>query len=55
MGLNASFVVLIPKKDNLVKIEDYRLIFLINSIYKVLAKLLANKLRRVMDGIIGSK
>lgn len=51
-GSNSSFIVLIPKKDNPQKINDYRPISLIGCMYKVLAKLLANWLRRVMDFLI---
>ena len=50
-SLNATFLVLIPKKGN-VDIKDYRLISLLGSLYKILAKVLANRLRRVMDKVI---
>ncbi|GLT91015.1 hypothetical protein SLE2022_089250 [Rubroshorea leprosula] len=54
-GLNASFIVLIPKKENIVRIGDYRPISLISCMYKVIPKLLANKLRCVLDRLIGKQ
>ncbi|GKV27405.1 hypothetical protein SLEP1_g36578 [Rubroshorea leprosula] len=47
-GSNASFIVLIPKVENPQKIEEYRPISLIGVMYKILAKLLANRLRKVI-------
>lgn len=37
-GFKSSFIALIPKKNNPVGVQDYRPISLINSIYKVVAK-----------------
>ncbi|GKV02337.1 hypothetical protein SLEP1_g14790 [Rubroshorea leprosula] len=54
-GLNTSFIVLVPKVDNPQKIEEYRPISLIGVIYKILAKLLANRLKVVLDGIVGEQ
>ena len=51
-SLNATFLVLIPKKGNVEDIKDYRPISLIGGLYKILAKVLANKLRRVLDKVI---
>jgi hypothetical protein len=51
-SLNASFIVLIPKKQNASNIRDFRPISLIGSVYKLLAKVLANRLRMVLDGLI---
>lgn len=51
-GLNSSFIVLIPKKDNPQKIEKYRLISPIGCMYKVLTKILANWLRKVTNSVI---
>ena len=51
-SLNATFLALIPKKSNAVNIKDFRPISLIGSIYKILAKVLANRLRLVLDGLI---
>jgi hypothetical protein len=45
-------VTLIPKKQNAVDIRDFRPISLIGSVYKILAKVLANRLRRVLDGLV---
>jgi hypothetical protein len=51
-SLNATFISLIPKKINAVNIRDFRPISLIGCIYKLLAKVLANRLVLVLDGII---
>jgi hypothetical protein len=51
-SLNASFIVLIPKKQNASNIRDFRPISLIGSIYKLLAKVPANRLKGVLDKLI---
>lgn len=43
-GLNASFVVLIPKTSHASKVEDYRPIVLGNFLYKIISKILAARL-----------
>ena len=50
--LNASFLSLIPKKNNALNIKDFRLISLVGSMYKLLSKVLANRLRLVLDKLI---
>ncbi|GKV35665.1 hypothetical protein SLEP1_g43906 [Rubroshorea leprosula] len=52
-GLNASFITLIPKVSNPQKIEEYRPISLIGAMYKIVAKLLANRLKEVISYVIG--
>ena len=49
---NASFLTLIPKKCNAVNIKDFRPISLVGSVYKLLSKVLANRLRVVLDNLI---
>ena len=51
-SLNATFLVLIPKKGNADDIKDYRPISLLGGLYKILAKGLANWLRRVIDKVV---
>uniref|UniRef100_A0A2N9EQD7 Reverse transcriptase domain-containing protein n=1 Tax=Fagus sylvatica TaxID=28930 RepID=A0A2N9EQD7_FAGSY len=51
-SLNATFISLIPKKMNATNIRDFRPISLIGSMYKLLAKVLANRLARVLDGVV---
>ena len=51
-SLNASFLSLIPKKNNALNIKDFRPISLVDSVYKLLSKVLANRLRRVLDNLI---
>lgn len=53
-GLVASFVTLIRKKSGADNVRDFRPISLIGSAYKILAKLLANRLRQVLQSIISS-
>ncbi|GAU43943.1 hypothetical protein TSUD_284500 [Trifolium subterraneum] len=51
-GINATFIALIPKVDNLQRLNDFRPISLVGSLYKILAKVLANRLRLVMGSVI---
>ncbi|KAK3189922.1 hypothetical protein Dsin_029483 [Dipteronia sinensis] len=51
--VNRTHVVLIPKVGRPETIKDFRPISLVSSMYKILAKVLANRLRKVMDAIIG--
>ena len=51
-SMNASFLTLIPKKCNVVNINDFRPISLLGSVYKLLSKVLANRLRMVLDNLI---
>lgn len=45
---SASFISLIPKKEGVRKIKDYRLKNLVGSFYKLLAKVLSCRLEEVM-------
>jgi hypothetical protein len=51
-SLNATFFALIPKKNDAMNIKDFRLISLIGSVYKLLSKVLANRLKEVLDDVI---
>ncbi|KAJ9685133.1 hypothetical protein PVL29_017245 [Vitis rotundifolia] len=51
---NASFIVLLPKKSMAKRISDYRLISLITSLYKIIAKVLAGRLRGILHETIHS-
>ena len=50
-SLNSSFIALIPKKHNAI-VRDFRPINLIGSVYKIVAKVLANRLKGVLDKLI---
>ncbi|KAK2662363.1 hypothetical protein Ddye_000937 [Dipteronia dyeriana] len=52
-NLNHTFLVFIPKTKNLESLHDYMPISLIGSLYKVLAKVLANRLKLLMNSAIG--
>ena len=47
-SLNATFLVLVPKKQNVEDLKDLRPISLVGGLYKILAKVLANRIKRVM-------
>ena len=54
-SLNASFIaLLISKKHNAINISDFRPISLIGSIYKIVAMVLANRLKWVLDKLISA-
>ncbi|WJX67068.1 hypothetical protein P8452_51564 [Trifolium repens] len=51
-GINSTFIALIPKVDNPQKLNDFRPISLVGSMYKILAKVLANRLRQVVGSVV---
>ena len=51
-SLNATFIALISKKNDASYIRDFRPISLVGSVYKILAKVLANCLKEVLDQLI---
>ncbi|KAG7951253.1 hypothetical protein I3843_13G156700 [Carya illinoinensis] len=51
-SLNATFITLIPKKHGTKVVEDFRPISLVSGVYKIISKVLANRLSSVMEHII---
>jgi hypothetical protein len=51
-GINSTFIALIPKVDNPQSLNEFRPISLVGSLYKILAKVLANRLRMVLGSVI---
>jgi hypothetical protein len=51
-SLNATFVTLIPKKHGADELKDFHPISLVGGMYKIIAKLLANRLSVVLGKII---
>ncbi|GJR56538.1 RNA-directed DNA polymerase, eukaryota [Tanacetum coccineum] len=49
---NYSFIALIPKTQGAKMVKDFRPISLIGSLYKIITKLLANRLVTVIDGLV---
>lgn len=50
--MNTSFIALIPKIIGAVNFKDFRPISLLGSVYKILVKVLANRLRQVTGNLI---
>jgi len=51
-GCNASFITLVPKKDNPSDLNEFRPISLVGCVYKILSKILANRLKKVLPSVI---
>lgn len=53
--MNATLIALIPKKSDATNIKDFRPISLIGCVYKLLAKVLANRLKGSLGSIISAE
>lgn len=54
-GCNSSFITLAPKVKDPMALSDYRPISLIGCLYKIIAKLLALGLKKVIGSVIGEE
>jgi hypothetical protein len=53
-SLNATFISLIPKKADAEEMKDFRPISLVGRVYKIVSKVLANRMRTVLGKIISN-
>ena len=53
-SLNATFIVLIPKKGSIEDLRDFQPISLVGSLYKLLTKGMANRLKRVVGRVVSN-
>lgn len=53
-SFNATFVSLIPKKNDVLDVRDFRPISLIGGIYKIIFKVLTNRFKSVLGKIISN-
>ncbi|GLT61308.1 hypothetical protein SLA2020_340270 [Shorea laevis] len=51
-SLNATFIALIPKISGATDLKDFRPISLVSGVYKIIAKVLANRLKKVLEKIV---
>jgi hypothetical protein len=51
-SINSTFISLIPKIQGVKEVKDFRPISLVSGVYKIISKVLANRMRKVMDKII---
>jgi hypothetical protein len=51
-SFNATFIALIPKKSGTMDLEGFRPISLARGVYKIIVKVLENRLRRVVNKVI---
>ena len=52
--INAAFISLILKCSSPMNLNDFRPIYLVGCIYKIVSKVLANQLRVVLEKVVGA-
>lgn len=52
--MNATNIILIPKIQNPTNVVNFRLVCLCNVIYKIIAKMIANRFQKVLNDSIDS-
>ena len=53
-SLNSTFLVLILKREGAEDLKDFKPISLVGGLYKLIAKVLANRLKKVMNSLVNS-
>ena len=51
-SINATFLILAPKVGGAIYLKDFRPISLVGSLYKSSAKVLANRLKKVLSKVV---
>ena len=51
-SLNSTFIALIPKVENPKRVVEFRLISLCNVVYKLIAKVVVNRLKKILTHVI---
>jgi len=54
-ALNTSFISLIPKQESTLTLDKYRPIALCNVVYKIISKILANRLKPFLPSLISGE
>jgi len=54
-ALNATFITLIPKEERVTHPKQFRPISLCNVIYKIVTKVIANRLKPILSFIISNE
>lgn len=53
-GMNATFIVLVPKKEETRDFSNFRPISLVGSLYKIISKVLSIRMHNVMQNMVSS-